>query len=334
MELSSITLPTSPASTFGAIFLGSVISAMCYGMTNIQALIYFSSYSKDPRIYKFSAAALWFLDTFHFIISIQAVYYYLVGDTFRTVPPIDIIWSIKLQTIINVVIVLIVQSLYALRLWKLSGIHHIILGYLAAGIILIGFAVGIVLAYEVNTLNSFLEINSISWAIIACFSTAAGIDTIIAISIFICIKRTQFVLPRLSSTLSSVLVYTLASGLLTSLCSIAALLCYIFMPNNFIFYSLGFVLTRLYINSFLALLNARPRPWPENNESTSPKNPRVSTTLSDRRRTFGCNSNLRSPISDIESHTEFNGSTYSVVSAPYYSKDSPYSITYPMPCAI
>ncbi|KAF8718288.1 hypothetical protein AX14_011932 [Amanita brunnescens Koide BX004] len=42
-----------------------------------------------------------------------------------------------------------------------------------------------------------------------------------------------------------------------SICSLAALISFLTMPDNFVFLGIAFVFTKLYINSYLAMLNAR-----------------------------------------------------------------------------
>ncbi|KAG1842973.1 hypothetical protein F4604DRAFT_1597085, partial [Suillus subluteus] len=51
--------------------------------------------------------------------------------------------------------------------------------------------------------------------------------------------------------------YTISTGCLTSVCSIIAVITCAVMPNNFIFLSIAFLVTKLYVNSFMALLNAK-----------------------------------------------------------------------------
>jgi len=62
---------------------------------------------------------------------------------------------------------------------------------------------------------------------------------------------------------------TLISGFLTTACSLAALITYGTMPDTLIFLSVEFLLTKLYINSFLAMLNARQS---VRDRDTSPSN--------------------------------------------------------------
>ncbi|KAF8624450.1 hypothetical protein AX15_005868 [Amanita polypyramis BW_CC] len=51
--------------------------------------------------------------------------------------------------------------------------------------------------------------------------------------------------------------YFVISGALTSMCSLAALITFGVMPNNLVYAGIFFLLTKLYVNSYLAMLNAR-----------------------------------------------------------------------------
>jgi len=303
--------------TVGAMFIGSTISAIFYGMTNIQVIVYYHSYPKDPLIHKLSAAILWTLDTFHLILVTHAVYHYAIGSLGQAIFPLDLVWSSKLQAVVNSVILLVVQSLYVMRIWKLNGYYHGVLGYLAAGIILVGFGVGIALDYELYSLTSLIQMSTISWAIKAQLSAATAIDVVITILILICLRKSQSVLTSLKSRLARVIVYTLISGFATSLCGIAALLAFLFMPHNFVYVALGFILTRLHVNSFLGLLNARPRNSTERTEPVSSQvlSVRSPTTRQDFRGQFSPRTwqhDTQGSLGDVESPlTENTPSVYS-----------------------
>ncbi|KAK7677728.1 hypothetical protein QCA50_019280 [Cerrena zonata] len=52
-------------------------------------------------------------------------------------------------------------------------------------------------------------------------------------------------------------LYAINTGVLTSAISLTCLILYDIMPDNFIFMGFYFVLSKLYVNSFLAALNTR-----------------------------------------------------------------------------
>jgi len=159
--------------------------------------------------------------------------------------------------------------------------------------------------------------STISWAIKAQLSAATAIDVVITILILICLRKSQSVLTSLKSRLARVIVYTLISGFATSLCGIAALLAFLFMPHNFVYVALGFILTRLHVNSFLGLLNARPRNSTERTEPVSSQvlSVRSPTTQQDFRGQFSPRTwqhDRQGSLGDIESpSTENTPSVYS-----------------------
>ncbi|KAF8883553.1 hypothetical protein BD779DRAFT_827924 [Infundibulicybe gibba] len=253
--------------TIGAAFLGVIASAFLFGITTLQAYWYFHRFwRQDTLLHRISVGVLWSLDTFHLFLTIHSVYHYIVTGFGHLEGLAYITWSIKLQVAANVIIILMVQSLYTFRVWLLSGYHRGVLGYLVVSVVAGGFGIGIVLAYEIYTVNTFVELDEISWAVAASLATATTIDFTIATAMCYYLRKSKGSESRLNSRISRVMQYTLSSGLFTSACSLSAMFTYILMPNNFIFLGLQFLLTRLYVGSFLAMLNARERIPPQHEE--------------------------------------------------------------------
>jgi len=268
--------------TVGAAFLGVVCASILFGITTLQAYYYFHNYPKDRKLFKLSVTVLWILDTLHLCLIIQAVWHYVVIG-FGDIEGLQVvIWSIKLQLAINVVIILIVQSLYALRVWWLGGYHHGILGYLVAGVVGGGFVVGIVLVYETYQLTYYSELENMAWAAEASFATSTSIDFSISLAMCYYLRKSRGRISTLNSRISHVMQYSLSSGLFTSACSLASLFTFILMPNNFVFLGVTFLLTQFYVGSFLTMLNARQRSSGRR-EDTSTINLKVQTSIGQTR---------------------------------------------------
>jgi hypothetical protein len=122
-----------------------------------------------------------------------------------------------------------------------------------------GFGIGVALAYELWTVNHFAELDDISWAINSSLAAATVIDFTIASAMCYYLWKSKSPTSRLNTRISSLIQFTLGSGVFTSACSTTALLTYIFMPNNLIFMGVQFLLTKLYLMSFITMLNSRPR---------------------------------------------------------------------------
>ncbi|KAJ7618242.1 hypothetical protein DFH06DRAFT_1306629 [Mycena polygramma] len=268
--------------TLGAVFFGVVFSSILFGVGSLQVYYYYHYYPHDTLMHKCSVGLLWFLDALHLSLTIIGTYHYGVRGFGHPEVLGEVIWSIKLQVAINVVIILMVQSLYAYRVWLrasrsplyreklgkadelavwciVSGYHHGVLGYLVAGVVLGGFAIGIVLAYETYTIASWSQIGDIGWAVSSSFAASSFIDIVISVAMCYYLRKSKGRESRLNSRISTLMQWTLSSGIFTSACSVSALFSFITMPNNLVFLALSYLLTRLYVNSFMAMMNARQR---------------------------------------------------------------------------
>jgi len=241
----------------GAVFLGVLGAACLFGGTTLQMYYYYHKFSDDTRLHKISVGVLWLLDAFHLALTIHAVYTYVVSGFGDFLGLDKILWSIQVQVAVNVVVILMVHCLYAHRVWKLSGYHRGILGYITGLVVLGAAGIGIALAYLVFTVDKYSELDKISWVITAGLGTSTAIDFFITIAMCYYLRKSFGSGLKLNSRISVVMQYTLGTGLLTSACSLVAMFCYLLVPNTFVFLGLEFLLTKLYVGSFLAMLNAR-----------------------------------------------------------------------------
>ncbi|KAJ7156511.1 hypothetical protein C8R43DRAFT_1183878 [Mycena crocata] len=245
--------------TLGAVFIGMVFSSILFGVSSLQIYLYYHNYPHDSLLHKFSVGFLWLLDATHLSLTIYSTYHYGVLGFGHFEGLGSISWAIKLQIAINVIIVLLVQSLYAYRVWLLSGYHHGFLGYIVAAVVLAGFGIGIVLAYETYSLHLWSDAANISWAVESSFAASTAIDILISVAMCYYLRKSKGPESRLNSRISTLMQYTLSCGVFTSACSLACLFTFILMPNNLVFLALTYLLTRLYVNSFTAMMNARQR---------------------------------------------------------------------------
>ncbi|RXW22279.1 hypothetical protein EST38_g3567 [Candolleomyces aberdarensis] len=281
--LTSLVDPTLD-NTIGAAYLGVVGAGFLFGITTLQLYRYFHSYSHDPLFQKAAVAILWILDAFHLFLTIHGVYRYVITGFGSLLGLQFIQWSIQLQVLVNVIVIVMVHSLYAKRLWK--RYHQGVLGYISqVSIVIAGFGasrskptiihsqltspfstlpgIGLFLAYKVFTVKRFIELDSIAWAITAALGTSTAIDFFIAAAMCWYLHKSRGAGARLNSRIALVMQYSLNTGLLTSACSLTAMFTYILMPNTFVFLGLEFMLTKFYVGSFLAMLNSREKKLPQ-----------------------------------------------------------------------
>ncbi|KAK0445931.1 hypothetical protein EV421DRAFT_1902285 [Armillaria borealis] len=278
MNSAAVVVP-SLGTTIGAAYVGAMLSSLLFGITVLQVFIYYRDYPNDWQLYRYSVGILWVLDAFHLSLTMHAIYHYTV-DSFGDYAALgNVVWSFKLQILVNVIIIVFVQrcrlfipsiipathfvlrSLYAVRLWKFGRHFHRFLPWTVIFVVACGFAVGVLLVYKTYTITTFTGLASMDWAIDAAFATSTGIDFFISFAMCYYLHKSRSI-TEFSSTNSRLLVlmwFVLMSGLATSACSTVALVTFIVLPNTLVFLGVEFLLTKLYVNSLLSMLNARKR---------------------------------------------------------------------------
>ncbi|OAX31138.1 hypothetical protein K503DRAFT_788031, partial [Rhizopogon vinicolor AM-OR11-026] len=107
--------------TFGALFIGVVLAAVLFGVANVQAFVYFQTHrGTGMTLYKLVVICLLILDASHLALITHSVYYYLVTNYANIGVLTEIVWSLKLQIVINVIIVYAVHVLFVYRIWIIS----------------------------------------------------------------------------------------------------------------------------------------------------------------------------------------------------------------------
>ncbi|PBK66827.1 hypothetical protein ARMSODRAFT_1021244 [Armillaria solidipes] len=156
---------------------------------------------------------------------------------------------------------LLVPKLYAVRIWKLGRHFHMVLPWFIFLAVAATFGTAIYVMYDTYTLTIFttLEISTIKVSIYAIFSTMAGADFIIAGTMCFYLHKGRSMTSFSSTTkiIKGLMRLVVISGILTSACSLFAVVAYAGWPNTLTFIAIDLVLPKLYINSLLAMLNSR-----------------------------------------------------------------------------
>ncbi|KIY53217.1 hypothetical protein FISHEDRAFT_33683, partial [Fistulina hepatica ATCC 64428] len=251
IEFSTL-LPTT-SNTLGATFFGVIAASVMFGITSIMVFLYYHHFHNDFLLHKI-AVRLQAFDTFHHALTLHAVYYYTIRNFGNLDASTSIVWYASLvQVLVNVIIILLVQSLYAHRVWRRKFLSTYSRAETTAS------NVHPVLAYQTFRSSTFSELEhvGITWAVSASLAGATAIDIFLALCMCWYLHLSTGLESILDSRIGAVIVYTLGSGALTSFGSVAALVAYIFLPNTFVYLSIEFLLTKLYVGSFVAMLNGR-----------------------------------------------------------------------------
>ncbi|KAF8922116.1 hypothetical protein CPB85DRAFT_1427448 [Mucidula mucida] len=261
MDLLTSDLPLD--GTLGAIFIGVIVSAILFGLTNLQTFVYFLNHRNESWLgSKTWVFVLWCLDALHLALIAHGLYFYLVTHYGESLALVNIVWSLKLQVVLEVIVILTVETLYILHIWKVfikdlrlticssrtRFIPCIISCFLIGAV-----AVGIVLCYETYQLETFEDIHRISWATYSALAVATVIDLLIASSLCYFLANRKPGIIKANTVVELLMLYTIDTGFITSACSLLAIATCILWPSYFVFIAVEYVLTTLYVNSFLAM---------------------------------------------------------------------------------
>ncbi|KAI1784929.1 hypothetical protein LXA43DRAFT_1040218 [Ganoderma leucocontextum] len=244
----------------GCIVVGLIVSSILYGITVLQAYIYFQQNARDFIKVKVLVSILVFLDTTATASITAGAFVFFVNDfgtqeTLKNTPP-----SLALETGANALIATVSQFFFAYRLWIFSGKNTVLTGTIVVlSILSLGPALWTA-AFFLDA-NSLFNLGLLKVRVIA--SLANGLSAICDILIaaglcyYLHIGRSGF---KTSDTIiDRLMLYTIECGALTAMCQTAILVTFAALPGRIIFIPFQLVVGKLYCNALLATLNVRKK---------------------------------------------------------------------------
>ncbi|EJD07968.1 uncharacterized protein FOMMEDRAFT_150579 [Fomitiporia mediterranea MF3/22] len=244
--------------TYGAMFIGSVISVFLSGIGTLQAYMYFRHYGrKDSRVIRLMVLAVWILDFIHTVFICHAVWNYLVLNWGNLQELDRLIWSIGASIGVTGLVTFIVQMFFTFRVWRFSK-RNKYLGICVTCMAAVRLGSALATSVEMIRLGHYSTfIREFRWLFTAGLALSCFIEILLTSSLcyYLQINRTGY--STMDEIIHRLLMYTVSNGLITTFASLLAMLFAATMPHNFLFISLHFVIAKTYINSVLATLNSR-----------------------------------------------------------------------------
>ncbi|KAI0941075.1 hypothetical protein AcV7_002722 [Taiwanofungus camphoratus] len=197
------------------------------------------------------------LDSLHMALVTHSVYVSVItnfGDPQAAAIPS---WTLKAHVLVTALSDVTVRGLICWRVWVLSEGNWILTAVDCLSTLV---AFGGSCAFAVITfmkIDNLFNLSSISWILYMSFGSGVAADVLLTTSLCMLLRRCQNGCSSTSSIVRLLMLYTINTGALTSLCAISCLVTYATLPDNLIFMSLFFILPKLLFNSLLATLNAR-----------------------------------------------------------------------------
>ncbi|KAH8804130.1 hypothetical protein DL96DRAFT_1822826 [Flagelloscypha sp. PMI_526] len=258
--------------SIGSMYICSVLASMLFGISCLQSFTYFSNYRRDWAVLRISVAALLLLEAVHLGLSITMTYSSILQ--FSADPLILLVadWEYKMLLTLTVAIVLTVESLYGIRIYRRTDAFRTFLEKRSlttpiAIVIFSGYGLGAyltVLLVYIYRIHYLTDVSGMKWVVWTCLGSICLKDFLIcgALCYYLGKARTGFLKVlhepvRKNHTIVRLMMYIIATGMLTSAGTLGAILCFTLLPNSSIFLGTILILTHLYLNSFLSMLNSR-----------------------------------------------------------------------------
>ncbi|KDR68172.1 hypothetical protein GALMADRAFT_146653 [Galerina marginata CBS 339.88] len=244
----------------GAVEIATFLSLVLLGVSLSQGYTYFRRSEQDKFSLKLMVTVLLVLEIFHSFTAAHTIYF----DTITRWNRAEInSYSLSANVVNETLITVMVQCFFSHRIYRLSGKLPISIACFGLAILRFLSAMGMSLEAVLDvrrTPNWVIFISQFNWVITSALALGGATDLLIAASMLFYLKKLTSPSNMKSTTqlLNRLIRYSLQTGFLTSLTSLAVIVCFHTM-KNLVWFGLYIILAKIYSNSLLASLNARPR---------------------------------------------------------------------------
>ncbi|KAL4255508.1 hypothetical protein AB1N83_012700 [Pleurotus pulmonarius] len=243
---------------FIIIAAGICVSYPLYGLALAQTIFYYRTFTNDVICFKIVVAMLLILNTVHFIALVQQQHIAFFQVEFASIRPLTP--GVGASLFSMYLAISIVQWSYARRIWTLSDGNKILAGilvFLPTVQLASGMSVATIQTiftsrneFGAHTESCTIMCTAEAWSSIVC-------DLLISTSVAYYLAKRRKGFRRRENLLPRIAFYVISTGLVTSIAAFMVAALWQFFPTTTAFLSLQTVITRLYVNSLLASLNAR-----------------------------------------------------------------------------
>ncbi|OSD06462.1 hypothetical protein PYCCODRAFT_1474604 [Trametes coccinea BRFM310] len=241
--------------TIGVTLVGLAVTASLFGVSTAQALWYYKTYPRDRRFIKLLVGAIWGFDALHLLLYIATMWTYLVQKQVQALGPTTLPWESSAQLLCNACAIVTIQLFYTYRIWTLSKSQT--LAAMLAIVVLGDFALALTLFVKTILTDDVQDFIGLTNFDVALSSVTAIADVLLSGTLVILLALSRTGSAGANRLINKLVLYTINTGLLTSVFAIFALVAVIVLPTTAIYVMFYYIGTRLYSVSLLATLNAR-----------------------------------------------------------------------------
>ncbi|KAI0353723.1 hypothetical protein OH77DRAFT_1522281 [Trametes cingulata] len=242
--------------TVGAVLIGTFVSLTLYGLILHQAYRYFRMYHEDTILIRAFVISVLIVETIHTVFCTHIVYYYLVTNYFKPQTLMNVVWSMSAQPVLSSIGISISQCFFAYRVYMISPKFRLLVAVaVLCEVISLGFTS--TATYEGARNVTYVGFLAYAWLDSAALGCSVVSDILTTSVLISTLRKSRTGIKRTDHMIDSLILYTVNTGLLTSITNILALVLAVAMPDNIIYVGVAIIITKVYANSLLAVLNTR-----------------------------------------------------------------------------
>ncbi|EIW52183.1 uncharacterized protein TRAVEDRAFT_53608 [Trametes versicolor FP-101664 SS1] len=198
------------------------------------------------------------METFHTVLWIIICYQYLVVNYFNPLNLIETHWYIKLTIPMTAITGMFSQIFYAGRVYYIGPqLKYRLLVAAAVFVMFLSLGWDFAATVKVFRASSIFEFSHWTWIVSVAYGLAVVCDLITALALIVVLRRSRTGVKRTDTVVDALIMYTVNTGLLTTILGTLVFAFAIVYPDNLIYAGLSIPGVKLYSNSVLAMLNSR-----------------------------------------------------------------------------
>ncbi|THU97153.1 hypothetical protein K435DRAFT_778185 [Dendrothele bispora CBS 962.96] len=249
------------AKSYGGTLICGFFAILFYGVSLLQTYMYYLKYTRDTIWMKLLVLFITILGTVQIGLICTTIYTYLVISYTNPSILAGGLWSVYIGVILGYIVCVIIQTFFAKMIYHLtSGVKRYLLVTGFAVFIISEFAFGIcwvVMEFKSATLAQLVPWVSKLLVPLRILRMVSDGTTTLSLCLILFDANVQFK-PSVK-LIRTIIIYAINRFILTTIVGCVQTILMLVDPHSISALSIEFIAVHLYINSFLAALNARNR---------------------------------------------------------------------------
>ncbi|KAF7331406.1 Glycoside hydrolase family 3 protein [Mycena kentingensis (nom. inval.)] len=249
--------PVSLPTTIGVLLVGGLFASLFGGMVNLQSMLYYRAYKRDPVFLKALIFAIWVLDNLHTAFVWSTLWFELVQNYGESERIDQIPWFLPMLVVLTAVVTVLTHCFFAHRIFLLSKNNWFMVVPVLA-LTLLRLISASVTTSKMFLFTSFVVFKANArWIFTLGLAVSTGLDVLITGLLVYLFWLNRTGTGRMNRILDRLILYGVEAGSLTAAGTFASMLFWLIEPGSLVFLGIYFSIEKLYANSLLATLNTR-----------------------------------------------------------------------------